>query len=59
MSIDSKLEAESCCINDFLNYDYDQEACLDLNLYFRERNLTFANDYRTKKELDILDDKKN
>ena len=58
MTIDSVKDDETCCINNFLEYEYDEEVEMELKIYVRERNLTFVGDYRTKEELkNIVDDK--
>lgn len=50
MTIDHELQDEAC-INSFLNFDYDQEADLEMLAYFRERNLPIIGNYITQKEL--------
>lgn len=50
MTIDSNPNNESCCINSFLNYKYDQEIDLEMNLFVRERITTIVGDYRTKED---------
>ena len=48
---DKELKNEICCINHFLNFDYDEEVEMKLEMFYRERNVMIVQDYRTKDEL--------
>lgn len=50
MCLDKRIDSEYC-INDFLNYAYDEEIEIDIVLNFRERKLPIVADFRTKEQI--------
>ena len=54
MAIDCELDNE-CCIDDFLKYEYDQEADIACSIQMKERIFPFIRDYRTKADFGITD----